>query len=318
MTGIARIPRRRGSLCGILLVLLGAWGALIPFVGPYFHYAYSPDRAWAYSSGRLYLSILPGIAALLGGLLVLATRSRPVGVLGGFIAAAGGAWLVVGYPVILEITKKTTINPGVPTGAGTSPAVIGIPAIRVFAEELGFFTGLGIVVVFIAAIAIGRFSMLAARDVPAPQPAGRTARPPRPRTPRLPPRSGFRRRAMTRPKSRNRRQRGRHGSRPRGSRLALTRSRCLCGQARSRLGRSKSPSARRRWRSAQLRSRQRSSTRRRRNAVDVTGPVSSRQGQLDHVSEGQEPVAEADGNRTRRRRRAPSTGFEDRGGHQAP
>src|ERR1019366_5701772 len=161
MTGIARIPRRRGSLCGILLVLLGAWGALIPFVGPYFHYAYSPDRAWAYSSGRLYLSILPGIAALLGGLLVLATRSRPVGVLGGFIAAAGGAWLVVGYPVILEITKKTTIN----------PAVIGIPAIRVFAEELGFFTGLGIVVVFIAAIAIGRFSMLAARDVPAPQPA---------------------------------------------------------------------------------------------------------------------------------------------------
>src|ERR1019366_2858090 len=114
MTGIARIPRRRGSLCGILLVLLGAWGALIPFVGPYFHYAYSPDRAWAYSSGRLYLSILPGIAALLGGLLVLATRSRPVGVLGGFIAAAGGAWLVVGYPVILEITKKTTINPGCP------------------------------------------------------------------------------------------------------------------------------------------------------------------------------------------------------------
>ena len=29
-------------------------------------------------------------------------------------------------------------------------------------------------------------------------------------------------------------------------------------------------------------------------------------------------VAEADGNRTRRRRDAPSTGFEDRGGHQAP
>ncbi len=29
-------------------------------------------------------------------------------------------------------------------------------------------------------------------------------------------------------------------------------------------------------------------------------------------------VAEADGNRTRRRRLAPSVGFEDRGGHQAP
>src|SRR5262249_42926475 len=29
-------------------------------------------------------------------------------------------------------------------------------------------------------------------------------------------------------------------------------------------------------------------------------------------------VAEADGNRTRRRRETPSTGFEDRGGHQPP
>ncbi len=29
-------------------------------------------------------------------------------------------------------------------------------------------------------------------------------------------------------------------------------------------------------------------------------------------------VAEADGNRTRRRRGAPSTGFEDRGDHQVP
>jgi hypothetical protein len=29
-------------------------------------------------------------------------------------------------------------------------------------------------------------------------------------------------------------------------------------------------------------------------------------------------VAETDGNRTRRRRDAPPTGFEDRGGHQAP
>jgi len=29
-------------------------------------------------------------------------------------------------------------------------------------------------------------------------------------------------------------------------------------------------------------------------------------------------VAEADGNRTRRRRGTPPTGFEDRGGHQAP
>src|SRR5262245_46679312 len=37
-----------------------------------------------------------------------------------------------------------------------------------------------------------------------------------------------------------------------------------------------------------------------------------------HVAPPPARVAEADGNRTRRRRDAPSTGFEDRGGHQAP
>ena len=169
MAGVARIPRHRGGLCGFLLILLGAWGGLIPFVGPYFHYAFSPDRAWAYTSGRLYLSVLPAIATAGGGLTVLLTRSRALGVLGGLLAAAGGAWFIIGYPIIVEITKKITITPGVPVGgpagAAIAPGTIGVPAIRVFAEELGFFSGLGIVVVFIAAIAIGRFSMLAAKDV---------------------------------------------------------------------------------------------------------------------------------------------------------
>jgi hypothetical protein len=172
MATVARIPRRRGGLCGSLLVLLGLWGAVIPFVGPYFRYEFSPDKAWAYTSGRLYLSILPGIAVLLGGLAVLMTRSRATGLLGGFLAAAGGAWFVLGYPVILEITKNTGINPGVaygsPAGTSVSPGTAGVPVVRVFTEQIGFFTGLGVVVLFIAAIAIGRFSMLAARDVPAP------------------------------------------------------------------------------------------------------------------------------------------------------
>ena len=54
MAGMLRVPRSRGALSGVLLVLLGAWGALVAFVGPYFHYAFTPDRAWAYTSGRLW------------------------------------------------------------------------------------------------------------------------------------------------------------------------------------------------------------------------------------------------------------------------
>jgi len=36
MAGMLRVPMRRGDLTGVLLVLLGAWGALIAFIGSYF------------------------------------------------------------------------------------------------------------------------------------------------------------------------------------------------------------------------------------------------------------------------------------------
>jgi hypothetical protein len=51
---MATSPRSRGQTSGgLLLMLLGAWGALIPFVGPYFDHAYTPDTAWTSTSGRL-------------------------------------------------------------------------------------------------------------------------------------------------------------------------------------------------------------------------------------------------------------------------
>jgi hypothetical protein len=92
MAGVARVPRSRGGVSGVLLILLGAWGGLAPFVGPYFRFAYTPDKAWAYTSGRLWLSIVPGAAALLGGLLVVSASHRGVGGTGAFLAALGGAW----------------------------------------------------------------------------------------------------------------------------------------------------------------------------------------------------------------------------------
>ena len=82
----------RGRIIGSLLMLLGAWGALGPFVGPYFGYAYTPDRAWAYTSGRLWLSVLPGAAVFLGGLFVLASNRAASS--GAFLAALGGTWFI--------------------------------------------------------------------------------------------------------------------------------------------------------------------------------------------------------------------------------
>ena len=43
MAAVSPGRRTRGGISGIMLILLGACGAVIPFVGPYFGYAYTPD-----------------------------------------------------------------------------------------------------------------------------------------------------------------------------------------------------------------------------------------------------------------------------------
>ena len=141
----------RGRGIGGLLMLLGAWGAVIPFVGPYFGYAFTPDKAWAYTSGRLWLSIVPGAVAFLGGLLVLASDSMAVP--GAFLAVLGGAWFVLGQSIVAEAFSGSSISSGSPVAA--SGAMFG-PATMKFLEGLGFFNGLGVVIVFFAALAMGR------------------------------------------------------------------------------------------------------------------------------------------------------------------
>jgi hypothetical protein len=154
MAGISRIPRSRGVLSGLLLILLGIWGGLIPFIGPYFHYAYTPDRAWAYNSGRLWLEVLPGLATLLGGLILLASARRPVAMFGAFVAVLGGAWFVVGN-LVSTLWNGSRPLAGVPAGSSIT---------RLALEELGFFTGLGVVIVFFAALALGRCAVVGVKD----------------------------------------------------------------------------------------------------------------------------------------------------------
>jgi hypothetical protein len=161
MDSVPRVPRSRGALSGVLLILLGAWGGLAPFVGPYFHFAYTPDKAWAYNSGRLYLSIVPGAAVLLGGLLAAAATHRGVGGFGAFVAALGGAWFVIGAGVTTVFLKSASISPGSPLGGTLGSLSV---ADKTFLEQMAFFTGIGVLVLFFAATALGRFSVVGVRD----------------------------------------------------------------------------------------------------------------------------------------------------------
>ena len=148
MAGMLQMRRSRGAFSGFLLVLLGLWGALIPFVGPYFHFAYTPDTAWTYNTARLWLEILPGAAVFLGGFLLMIATGRHVALFGALLAAAAGAWFTLG-PVLSPLW-----NNHVPMGGSPASSTV---YMRIM-EQLGFFYALGVVIVFIAAAALGRIA----------------------------------------------------------------------------------------------------------------------------------------------------------------
>jgi hypothetical protein len=91
-----RVPRSRGALSGLLLLLLGVWGALVPFIGPLFSFAYSPNTAWTWTAARGWLEVLPGAVTALGGLILLSSANRVTAGFGAWLGVAGGAWFVVG------------------------------------------------------------------------------------------------------------------------------------------------------------------------------------------------------------------------------
>jgi hypothetical protein len=156
LAGILRVRRSHGAIVGVLLVLLGVWGAVIPFVGPYFHYAYTPDKAWDATAGRMWLEVLPGAVVFLSGLVVLGSRFRPQAALAAWLAALAGAWFAVG---------------GVVAGRWASLPAAGQPVsggLHGVLEQIGFFTGLGVVIVFLAAVALGRLTVIVPDRVVAP------------------------------------------------------------------------------------------------------------------------------------------------------
>ena len=152
-SGRMAMPRSRGAASGFLLIVLGFWGALIPFVGPYFDFAFSPDRAWTWTAARGWLEVLPGAAAVAGGFLLLSSRNRFTAMFGGWLAVFAGGWFVVGRALAGPLGLGDV---GTPVAATDTKRVV---------LELAYFYGLGALIIFLGAIALGRLSIRSARDV---------------------------------------------------------------------------------------------------------------------------------------------------------
>jgi hypothetical protein len=152
-----RVARSRGLVSGFMLFLLGIWGALIPFIGPTFNYAFTPDQSWTWTAGRFWLQVLPGAVVSVCGLVLMFTASRALAVMAGWIAALGGGWFVVGPTISVYWADSVSSSggPGVAVGSQTARVL----------EQIGFFSGLGGLIVFFAALVLGRLTVHSVRDV---------------------------------------------------------------------------------------------------------------------------------------------------------
>lgn len=149
-----RVPRSRGAVSGVLLMILGAWGALVPLIGHYFNLVVGPDKAWDLTTGRLWLSLLPGVVVFLGGLLLTLSADRASGGFGAWLALVGGVWFVIGQEMS-ELWNHGVSQAG-PALGGTGKRVL---------EQLAYFDALGALIIALAAFALGRLAVRSVRDV---------------------------------------------------------------------------------------------------------------------------------------------------------
>src|SRR5205823_11624301 len=132
-------------LAGVAIVVLGLWGGLVPFVGPYFHYSLGPTSTWTWTTGRLYLDVLPAIAAVIGGLMLMFSGPWATGRIGALLALGAGIWFAIGPD--LSYLWQTGGAAGVAHGGQTVRAL----------EPLGYHTGLGVLIAALAAYALPGF-----------------------------------------------------------------------------------------------------------------------------------------------------------------
>jgi hypothetical protein len=102
-----REPRVRSfslslSVVGLVAVLVSAWGALVPYLGPGIGFGADGSGSWHWSLAHSLLGLVPGAVGIVVGLSLMAprgvsvTRSRLNLSWDALLAMAAGAWFVVG------------------------------------------------------------------------------------------------------------------------------------------------------------------------------------------------------------------------------
>lgn len=149
---------KAATVAGLVLVPVGTWAALEPFL--------LGGWDWSWHPGRFLLAFVPGIAAVLGGLVMLSARPRAA-VAGGTLALAAGLWFIAG-PVVYSLFEGTTLG-----------TLSGGESIRML-EWMPFFFGAGALISLVSSYGLGMLAPLEFGEEPetAPQKRQRVPLPP--------------------------------------------------------------------------------------------------------------------------------------------
>jgi hypothetical protein len=138
------------AIARVLIILLGAFGLIIPFIGPLFGFGMGSEPAWVVTTSRLVDHVVPGVAVILGGLMLF-PHVRASRWVGATLALLGGVWLTVA-PIVLGGMPASTMSgmPGHMGGMSGSPALIDI------LRPLVYHYGTGLLIIALAVFVLGR------------------------------------------------------------------------------------------------------------------------------------------------------------------
>jgi len=137
---------------GLLAAAVAAWGGIVAFVGPSFNFELGDTHeAWVWNKSHAIMHFAPGVAGVVGGLLLLAAVPWALGRLGALLALAAGVWFVI----------APTLEPLWGTSGGGTSALYGSSGsttMRVL-EGIGYHYGTGVVLILLSSLALGLLAL---------------------------------------------------------------------------------------------------------------------------------------------------------------